>query len=360
MLPAERCIWDGKAVRTSWLLPLALFGLTWAESASAGQLTYWKFNVNQSRIDLVTNSAIQPRAKVVTNPTRLVIDLPNTTFRKLKSRRKVSKYVREVRVAQHSRSTTRVVIELNSKYTLSPRRVLVRGISPNQWYVQLPKFFPVDDAEETDRESIAIRVPPPKIPKPSVSSPDPVVFDPVKTGARVVVIDPGHGGADPGAVGIGGLQEKRIVIDVATQVMQLLRQQQINAVLTRTSDVEIDLPPRVAKAEGLKADVFVSIHSNAISLSRPDINGLETYYYVTGYRLARTVHNSILQGVSVSDRGIRQARFYVLRKTSMPAILVELGYVTGSTDAARLGTATHRQRLAKAISQGIIRYLQGR
>lgn len=358
-MPAERRIWDGKAVKVSWLLPLALCVVGWAESASAGQLTYWKFNPGQSRIDLITNSAIKPRAKVVMNPTRLVIDLPNTTFRKLKARRKISKYVREVRVAQHNRSTTRVVVELNSKFTLSPRRVLVRGIAPNRWYVQLPKFFPLKDAKKSSRRTVAVRVPPPKIPKPSISSPGPIVSKPVKSGAKVVVIDPGHGGADPGAVGIGGLQEKRIVLDVATQVHNLLRRRGINAVLTRTSDREVDLPPRVSKAEGARADAFVSIHANAISLSRPDINGLETYYYVTGYQLARAVHTSIRRTGSVSDRGIRQARFYVLRKTSMPAILVELGFVTGSTDAAKLRTAAHRQRLAEAITQGIVNYLQG-
>lgn len=359
-MPAEKRIWNGKAVKASWLLPLALCVVGWAESASAGQLTYWKFNSGQSRIDLITNSAIKPRATVVMNPTRLVIDLPNTTFRKLKDRRKISKYVREVRVAQHSRSITRVVVELSSKYTLSPRRVRVRGIAPNRWYVQLPKFFPLKDAKKSSRRTIAVRVPAPKIPKPSISSPGSVASKPVKAGAQVVVIDPGHGGADPGAVGIGGLQEKRIVLDVSTQVSNLLRRRGINAVMTRTGDQEVDLPPRVAKAEGLRAKVFVSIHSNAISLSRPDINGLETYYYASGYPLASAIHKSILQGAPVSDRGIRQARFYVLRKTSMPAVLVELGYVTGSTDAARLNTAAHRQKLAAAIAQGIANYLQGR
>lgn len=358
-LPAEKRIWDRKAVKASWLIPLALCVVGWADSASAGQLTYWKFNSSKSRIDLITNSATKPRAKVVMNPTRLVIDLPNTTFRKLKARRKISKFVREVRVAQHSRSTTRLVVELNKKYTLSPRRVLVRGIAPNRWYVQLPKFFPLKDARKSSRRTVAVRVPQPKIPKPSISSSGPISSKPVRRGANVVVIDPGHGGADPGAVGIGGIQEKQVVLDVSTQVTNILRQRGLNAVMTRTGDREVDLPPRVSKAEGLKAKVFVSIHANAISLSRPDINGLETYYYVTGYRLARSIHTSIRNKVSVGDRGIRQARFYVLRKTSMPAVLVELGFLTGSTDAAKLRTATHRKRLAEAIADGITRYLQG-
>lgn len=362
-MPAERRMWNAKIMKASWVIPLALCVLGWAEHASAGQLTYWKFNSQHSRIDLITDTSTQPRAKVVMNPTRLVIDLPNTTFRKLKSRLKISRYVQEVRVAQHNRSTTRVVVELNSKYTLSPRRVKVRGLAPNRWYIQLPKFFPRKDARISTRRTIGIQVPPPKIPRPSVSAgpfaSQPVTLGTVKSGAKVVVIDPGHGGADPGAVGIGGLQEKSIVLDVATQVHNLLRRQGINAVLTRTSDREVDLPPRVAKAEGLNADVFVSIHANAISRNRPDINGLETYYYATGYRLAKSIHSSIRSTGSVADRGIRQARFYVLRKSSMPAVLVELGFTTGQIDAAKLKTAAHRKRLAEAIARGITTYLRG-
>ena len=165
-----------------------------------------------------------------------------------------------------------------------------------------------------------------QVPRPQLPKPTPVT--PVKPGAQVVVIDPGHGGRDPGAVGIGGLREKDIVLSISKQVVDRLRKQGVNASLTRTGDQEVDLRPRVSIAEGRRAKVFVSIHANAISMSRPDINGLETFYYSSGLRLARNIHNSILKRVSVGDRGVRRARFYVLRKTSMPAVLVETGFVT--------------------------------
>jgi N-acetylmuramoyl-L-alanine amidase len=106
--------------------------------------------------------------------------------------------------------------------------------------------------------------------------------------------------------------------------------------MARNSDFFVSLPGRVQMAERARADVFVSIHANAIGGNRSDVNGLETYYYDNGLGLARAVHRSILQNVNVRDRGVRRARFYVLRKSSMPSILVETGYLTGRDDNGKL------------------------
>lgn len=178
-----------------------------------------------------------------------------------------------------------------------------------------------------------------------------------RQGQLTVVLDPGHGGGDPGAVGIGGLQEKEINLAIAQKVKANLEDKGINVVMARSNDVEIDLDPRVDTAERANADVFVSIHSNAISLSRPDVNGLETYYYSSGLRLAQTIHNSVLQQTDLLDRGVRRARFYVLVNTSMPAVLVETGFVTGRDDAARFRSPERRDEIANGISNGILQYL---
>ena len=175
----------------------------------------------------------------------------------------------------------------------------------------------------------------------------------------VVAIDPGHGGRDPGAVGIGGLQEKQVIFPIAQQVAAILREQGIDVVMTRNSDIELDLDPRVQIAERASADLFVSIHANAINLSRPDVNGLETYYYSNaGASFARTVHDVVLRTMGMSDRRVRQARFYVLRRTSMPAILIEVGFVTGAEDIHNLRDPAWRSRMAEAIAQGIITHIQ--
>lgn len=174
-----------------------------------------------------------------------------------------------------------------------------------------------------------------------------------------MVIDPGHGGRDPGAVGIGGLQESGIVIDISQQVADLLEQQGVQVRMTRTTDVEVDLAPRVNMANQANATVFVSIHANAISLSRPEVNGVETFYYSSGRGLADSIQSSILEAIpEMNDRRVRQANFYILRNTRMPAALVEVGFVTGADDAPRLRDPAFRSRMAAAIARGILRYMQ--
>ncbi len=175
----------------------------------------------------------------------------------------------------------------------------------------------------------------------------------------VVAIDPGHGGRDPGAVGIGGLRETDIVLDVSLQVQALLQQQGVQVVMTRQDDREIDLEPRVVTANRASADLFVSIHANAISMSRPDVNGVETYHYGSGggEELADILLQSILEATNLNSRGVKEARFYVLRRTNMPASLVEVGFVTGAQDAPKLATEEFRTLLAQAITRGILQYV---
>lgn len=192
-------------------------------------------------------------------------------------------------------------------------------------------------------------------PAPTAANPLPNV---IPNGRLVVAIDPGHGGADPGAVGIGNIHEADLVLPIAQQVAALLERQGIQAVLTRSSDVEIDLEPRVQTAEQVQADLFVSIHANSVGMERPEVNGTETYYYSSGEQLAEVIQSNIVSGVGTNDRGIRQARFYVLRRTSMPAVLVETGYVTGSEDAPRLADPNFRNQMAIAIARGILQYIQ--
>ncbi|MGB3296486.1 MAG: DUF3747 domain-containing protein [Phormidesmis sp.] len=235
-----------------------------------------------------------------------------------------------------------------------------------QAVIQAGRFRERDRAEQLQQRLADARLPArivessaPVAIVPRPSTPSPAVPRP-RQGQLTVVIDPGHGGRDPGAVGIGGLREKDINITVARRMQQSLQAQGINVLLTRSDDREIDLDPRVVFAERADADVFVSIHSNAISLSRPDINGLETYYYSSGLRLAQTIHNNVLRTTDLRDRGVRQARFYVLVNTSMPAVLVETGFVTGSEDAARFRNPEAVNAIADGITGGILQYLNVR
>ncbi len=193
---------------------------------------------------------------------------------------------------------------------------------------------------------------------PPATQPPPSSPPRVPKGRVVVLIDPGHGGKDPGAIGLGGLQEKNVILPISKQIVEILKKQGVQVVMTRDSDYFVDLAPRVAIAERKDADLFVSIHANAMPANRSDINGLETYYFSSGERLARTIHSSILQNVNVRDRRVRKARFYVLRKSSMPSVLVEVGFVTGREDSPRLATSAYQNQMADAIARGILQYIK--
>ena len=346
-------------MRLHWFLPSLLGTLLIALPAHAGgRLVYWKFNANQRRLDIVTQRGVAPKAQLVTSPNRIVIDLPNTKLTKiqLQKRRRVQgvgKRIRRVRIGQFNRTTTRLVIELNRKYRVAPQAVKVRGIATNRWFVQLPAPVKMSRAErrraKLQRRPIAIAVPRPTsvrtagVPsRPSRPSRPQTSRRPrpssrrVSQGRLTVVLDPGHGGRDPGAVGIGGLQEKRVVFPITQEIARILRGRGINVVFTRNSDVEVDLAPRVSVAERARARIFVSVHANAVAGRRSDVNGLETYYYRDGLRLAQAIHRSITRSIQVRDRGVRQARFYLLRKTSMPANPGRSGFCHGTSGRGQL------------------------
>lgn len=339
-----------------WLLPSFLGFFLLSSPAYARQLLNWRFEANQNRLVFTTDEGVQPQAQLINDPTRLVIDLPGISLERSTVEQLVGGAIRSVRVGQANEDTTRLVVELNPGYTLNPQRVIFRGSSPNQWMVQLPIPERVVQVPNSIALPLQIPVPPPAISTPPVYTP-PVYSPQVPKGRLVVMIDPGHGGKDPGAIGIGGLQEKDVILPISQRVAAILEQQGIQVILTRTSDYFVDLAPRVDMSKQKRADLFVSIHANSIA-NRPDVNGLETYYFDSGQRLAQTIHNNILQSLDINDRRVRKARFYVLRKNTIPAVLVEVGFVTGVKDAPRLGTSAYQNQMAQAIANGILQYIQ--
>nr|WP_211175986.1 N-acetylmuramoyl-L-alanine amidase [Brasilonema sp. UFV-L1] len=193
---------------------------------------------------------------------------------------------------------------------------------------------------------------------PNVASNPPAQKPRAPKGRVIIVVDPGHGGKDPGAFGIGGIREKDIILPISKRIAEILQRNNVQVLLTRNADYFVTLPGRVEMADQANADVFVSIHANSAGADRPEVSGLETYYYDSGLSLARIVHNSILRSVNVKDRGVRKARFYVLRKSSMPSILVETGYLTGREDAAKLSNRLYQNQMAEAIARGVLQYLK--
>ncbi len=605
-------------MRFYWLLLSVFSTVLFALPAEAGRLLFWRFESGQNRLVFTTDDGVQPRAQLIPNPTRVVIDLPGIRLGRPNVTQPMGGAIRNIRVGQFNAETTRLVIELAPGYTVDPQQVKIRGLSPTQWTVELPtpqlqtrspdsslnspinltaqpssarnnlsdatrtsdsKDFQVTrsglyvkldrngDAQRVevirnrDRKAVQIELPgatlpssligqtldvnnygvsqiqfdqassspplvrlklqvsdsranwkaiysrlggvvilPPggssgfkpdsplpsvlgttgrpnnsqlatitavdlagnsaqlliradrpvrgngrwnagtrvyeiRIPNAQLANPmrgpqlgrngpiyqvrirqetantvvilvqpslgarlgnltqlnsqllaldlrslqtrnsDPrsinvppasSTFEPydplpnlsdVPKGRLLVIIDPGHGGKDPGAIGIGGIQEKDIILPISQQVSQILEKQGIRVMLTRKSDYFVSLQGRTDLANRARADLFVSIHANSMGKGRPDVSGLEVYYF-GDRRLADTIQRSILRTVDIRDRGVRKARFYVLRYSRMPATLVEVGFLTGTEDAPKLSSSSYQRQMAEAIARGIIEFIR--
>src|SRR3954469_10311653 len=172
--------------------------------------------------------------------------------------------------------------------------------------------------------------------------------------SRTIVVDAGHGGHDRGGVPGQRISEKDKCLDVAQRLKRILQTQGYRVVMTRDSDVFIPLPTRVAIANSYRGANFVSIHFNCAS--RVGANGIETYYYRgDSSGLAQSIHRNVVSISPSENRGIRRRGFYVLRKTAIPSVLVECGFLTNPTEGRLALSADYRQRLAEQIARGINR-----
>jgi N-acetylmuramoyl-L-alanine amidase len=214
------------------------------------------------------------------------------------------------------------------------------------------------------------------------------------------VLDPGHGGEDPGAIGVTGTQEKIVVLDVAMRLKARLEADGFEVLLTRSCDTLVPLSDRSKIANTKRADLFVSIHANAAP--NRQACGLETYFLsesktdwertvaarenaalefettdaarmtdeleliltdlaqneflYESSELAAKIQEMTLPLARVNNRGVRQANFYVLRNNYMPAVLVECGFLTNRSEEKLLNDSKHRDRLAEGIAKGIVEF----
>jgi N-acetylmuramoyl-L-alanine amidase len=171
---------------------------------------------------------------------------------------------------------------------------------------------------------------------------------------RTIVVDAGHGGFDRGGVPGQRISEKDKTLDVAQRLKRILQAQGYRVVMTRDSDVFVPLGTRCSIANANRDAWFVSIHFNCAT--RVGANGIETYYYRSdSASLAASIHRNVLSGAPSENRGIRRRGFYVLRRTSIPSVLVECGFLTNPTEGRLAQTAEYRQKLAEQIARGIRR-----
>ncbi|MDB6034596.1 MAG: hypothetical protein JWM16_4934 [Verrucomicrobiales bacterium] len=199
--------------------------------------------------------------------------------------------------------------------------------------------------------------------------------------ARIVVIDPGHGGKDSGSRNSFSTRwEKEYTLDWALRLRTLLVEKGWKVVMTRTNDVDVPLPERVQAAERAKADLFISLHFNS-GLPNKELAGIETYcltpaglpsnlvrtydddpkalfpnnaFDEQNYQVAYKLHRSLMETSGALDRGLRRARFMsVLRGQNRPAVLIEGGYLSNPNEAKKIAAAAYRQHLAEGVAQGL-------
>lgn len=180
---------------------------------------------------------------------------------------------------------------------------------------------------------------------------------------KVITIDPGHGGSDPGAIGTSKTQEKSITLAIGQKLKALLEKAGAKVLMTRQTDVDVygpnasatnELQARVNVGNKNNADVFVSLHID--SFSKPGVGGITTHYYSkTSYDglLARSIQDQIGNAAGFSDRGTKSSGFYVIKRTRMPAVLVEMGFISNPTEEKLLNSPQSQQELAQDIVQGL-------
>jgi N-acetylmuramoyl-L-alanine amidase len=171
---------------------------------------------------------------------------------------------------------------------------------------------------------------------------------------RTVVIDAGHGGHDSGGQW-GKVYEKHLALDTAYRLEAKLKNLGYQTVMTRRSDSFVSLPQRVATGNRIGSAIFVSIHYNYTW--KPEVSGLETFYYSEeSKRLAQYVQSSLIQRTRTVDRQAKYARYYVIRNSSLPAILVEGGFISNASERNRMKSGWFRESIAQGVVDGIQRY----
>jgi N-acetylmuramoyl-L-alanine amidase len=182
---------------------------------------------------------------------------------------------------------------------------------------------------------------------------------------KILVLDAGHGGYDPGSISSKGILEKDITLAVALKVGAILKENNIDVVYTRKSDdvpwpanVKQDLAARADISNNHQAELFISIHVN--SFKQESVKGTETFYSngsLKSKEAAQLIHNQIIKDVRLIDRGIKGEAFSILRNVKAPTVLLELGYISNKNDEMLLNNSSHQEKFAEAIAKGVLNYI---
>jgi len=296
-------------------------------------------------------------------------------------------YISQIRIAQKTSSTVRVVVDLDFK-----------KIKRYDIFHLFDHFRVVIDIHPYESPAKPTLTTPAKPPQPTKSGY--TMIRQLGLGVQRIVIDPGHGGRYPGCIGKGGLQEKHVVLDVSQRLKKLLESKtDLEVILTRESDIHLPLENRPVIANQKQGDLFISIHANAHRNRK--LSGVQSFYlnFSTDPSVLETaakenatstknisemmdiirkiarntkieeskefalkIHKSLVKCLSqkyrnVKDMGVRGAPLWVLIGGKMPSVLIEVSYLSNSTEESRLRSPQYRQQVAQGIYEGILEYI---
>ncbi len=296
-------------------------------------------------------------------------------------------YIRQIRIAQKAPNTVRAVVDLDFKKV--KRFQVWPAYDPFRIVIDI---YPIDVVSESPSEK------PPQPAKPTEEGYS--MARQLGLGIHTIVIDPGHGGRDPGCIGKGGTQEKSIVLDICQQLKKMLDNHQgLEVILTRETDIYIPVENRTVIANQKQADLFISVHANSNPSKKR--SGVETFYlnfshdpsvietaalenatstknisemrtilekivknskFVESKKLAESIQTNLIQSIAktysdIKDLGHKGGPFWVLIGVEIPSILVEVSYLSNAKEETRLKNPQYRQLIAQGIYDGITEYI---
>ncbi len=282
-------------------------------------ISYEKGSSGEIALEVRFSKGTEVKPSYITAPDRLVLDFPDSVYVDATKKVRVDVGgVKEIRVAQFQErpNVVRVVVELK-------RRLNYRVLRKDQGRVYYVQFL---------RREIR---------------------------GSAVMLDAGHGGSDTGAIGVTRVYEKDLTLAITKKLERKLRAMGFTVFMTRTDDRFVSLGERADLANSLLPAIFVSIHAN--SIEDPGFSGVMSFHFndsIEGNLIANFIQRSLVLGTGAIDRGTRTANFYILRETAVPAVLVEVGFMTNAYEESKLKDATYQELIADGVASGILNYFQ--
>jgi N-acetylmuramoyl-L-alanine amidase len=338
-----------------------------------------------NEVSVLASGSVKPDIMLLESPNRIALAFSNAKINAPITMSGPSPLIRMIQAAQFDENTVYVIIEPNETVTYSytsiigknkfilefskakpgsGKKVAPSPLTPEACPVSSPEVIvpeeietPAAAPEEIEKEE---NVPPEEV-KPEKIAPAIKPVKPAKVSlplkGKVVVVDAGHGGRDPGYVSVSGIFEKAINLKIALKLKQFLEKAGAKVLMTRTRDVDIKNRDIVRIANCSKADMFVAVHLNAFS--SPRIRGCETFYYTPKSRkLAQAMQKYLYGTIRTKNNGVRRVQYYAVHRTKMPSVLVESAYLTNPKEEKLILSSKFQDLVAQGMCKGITEYVK--